>query len=103
VRDFACVNGNGRVDLDQARDALTRMGVDELGLDRMGRKILTVIVEVYGGGPAGIKAVAAACSEEVRTLEDIYEPYLIRCGLLKRTPQGRMATAKAYRHLNLLG
>ena len=103
VRDFACVNGNGRVDLDQARDALSRMDVDEHGLDQMDRKLLAVIIDMYGGGPVGLKTLAVACSEEVRTIEDIYEPYLIQCGFLKRTPRGRMATAKSYRHLNMLG
>jgi Holliday junction DNA helicase RuvB len=103
VRDFACVNGDGRVDLEQARDALARMDVDEHGLDQMDRKLLTVIIDMYGGGPVGLKTLAVACSEEVRTIEDIYEPYLIQCGFLKRTPRGRMATAKSYRHLNMLG
>jgi len=103
VRDFACVDGNGTVDEDQARGALTRMDVDEHGLDQMDRKLLSVIIDMYGGGPVGLKTLAVACSEEVRTIEDIYEPYLIQCGFLKRTPRGRMATAKSYRHLNMLG
>ncbi|MDR2726867.1 MAG: Holliday junction branch migration DNA helicase RuvB [Deltaproteobacteria bacterium] len=102
VRDFACVHGNGSVDLNQARDALARMDVDEYGLDQMDRKLLTVIIDMYDGGPVGLKTLAVACSEEVRTIEDIYEPYLIQCGFLKRTPRGRMATAKSYRHLNML-
>ena len=79
------------------------MDVDEEGLDQMDRKLLTVLIEHYGGGPAVLKTLAVACSEDVRTLEDIYEPYLIQCGYLKRTPRGRVATSKAYRHLNLLG
>lgn len=103
VRDFATVHGNGTIDVEQASHALGRMDVDESGLDQMDRKLLGVLIEHFGGGPAGIKTLAVACSEEVRTIEDIYEPYLIQCGFLKRTPRGRVATAKAYRHLNLLG
>lgn len=102
VRDFASVKGSGAVDSDQAAEALYRMDVDESGLDQMDRKLLTVLIEHFGGGPVGVKTLAVACSEEVRTIEDIYEPYLIQCGFLKRTPRGRMATARAYRHLNLL-
>ncbi|GFM33358.1 Holliday junction branch migration DNA helicase RuvB [Desulfovibrio subterraneus] len=102
VRDFATVKGNGAVDSDQAAEALGRMEVDESGLDQMDRKLLTVLIEHFGGGPVGVKTLAVACSEEVRTIEDIYEPYLIQCGFLKRTSRGRVATARAYRHLNLL-
>lgn len=101
VRDFAAVYGTGLVDEEQARHALARLEVDEHGLDHMDRKLLTVLIEFYGGGPVGVKTLAAACAEEVRTIEEIYEPYLIQCGFLKRTPRGRMATAKAYRHLHL--
>ncbi len=102
VRDFATVKGGGSVDAEQAAEALGRMDVDESGLDQMDRKLLTVLIEHFGGGPVGVKTLAVACSEEVRTIEDIYEPYLIQCGFLKRTSRGRMATARAYRHLNLL-
>ncbi len=102
VRDFATVKGGGSVDAEQAAEALGRMDVDEHGLDQMDRKLLTVLIEHFGGGPVGVKTLAVACSEEVRTIEDIYEPYLIQCGFLKRTPRGRMATPRAYRHLNLL-
>ena len=103
VRDFAAVYGSGVVDEEQASHALRRMDVDENGLDQMDRKLLRVLVDIYGGGPVGVKTLAVACSEEVRTIEDIYEPYLIQCGFLKRTSRGRMATAKAYKHLNMLG
>ena len=103
VRDFALVGGGGPVSAEVASAALARMDVDEQGLDQMDRKLLTVLIEHYGGGPAGLKTLAVACSEDVRTLEDIYEPYLIQCGYIKRTPRGRVATSKAYRHLNLLG
>lgn len=102
VRDFSTVKGGGSVDAEQASEALGRMDVDESGLDQMDRKLLTVLIEHFGGGPVGVKTLAVACSEEVRTIEDIYEPYLIQCGFLKRTSRGRMATARAYRHLNLL-
>ncbi len=103
VRDFAAVYGKGIVDVEQASNALRRMDVDEFGLDPMDRKILTVLIQFYNGGPVGVKTLAAAVSEDVRTLEDIYEPYLIQCGFLKRTPRGRMATPRAYRHLGMSG
>ncbi len=102
VRDFAQVKGSGLVDQDAAQAALQRMDVDDLGLDQMDRKILGVIINNYGGGPVGVKTVAVAVSEEVRTIEDIYEPFLIQCGFIKRTPRGRVATAKAYQHLNII-
>lgn len=101
VRDFAGVYGEGVVDGEQARNALSRLDVDERGLDEMDRKILTLLIEHFDGGPVGVKTLAVACSEEVRTLEDIYEPYLIQCGFLKRTPRGRVATQRAYRHLKI--
>ena len=101
VRDFAGVYGEGVVDGEQARNALSRLDVDERGLDEMDRKILTLVFEHFDGGPVGVKTLAVACSEEVRTLEDIYEPYLIQCGFLKRTPRGRVATQRAYKHLKI--
>jgi Holliday junction DNA helicase RuvB len=101
VRDFAEVAGAGVLTGEISREALDRMDVDPHGLDQMDRKILTALIGHFGGGPVGVKTLAVACSEEVRTLEEIYEPYLIQCGLLKRTPRGRVATAKAYRHLKL--
>lgn len=101
VRDFALVHGNGEICEEQAAAALQRMDVDKSGLDLMDRKILGVLIENYDGGPVGVRTLAVACGEDVRTLEDIYEPYLIQSGFLKRTPRGRMATAKAYKHLGL--
>ena len=101
VRDFAGVYGEGVVDGEQARNALSRLDVDERGLDEMDRKILTLLIEHFDGGPVGVKTLAVACSEEVRTLEDIYAPYLIQCGFLKRTPRGRVATQRAYKHLKI--
>jgi len=99
VRDFAVVQSCEVIDKELAQQALSRMDVDPHGLDQMDRKILSCLVEQFSGGPVGVKTLAVACSEEVRTLEDIYEPYLIQCGLIKRTPRGRVATAKAYLHL----
>ncbi len=101
VHDFAVVGRQKVVDSHAASSALKRMDVDPLGLDQMDRKILECIIRQFAGGPVGVKTVAVACSEEVRTLEDIYEPYLIQCGFLKRTPRGRVATPRAYEHLNL--
>jgi Holliday junction DNA helicase RuvB len=103
VRDFASLSGAEVVDASQAGKALDRLDVDDLGLDEMDRKILSLLIDHFDGGPVGVKTLAVACSEEVRTLEDIYEPYLIQCGLIKRTPRGRVATAGAYRHLGRPG
>ncbi len=99
VRDFCSVTGTKRIGKEEAARALARMDVDESGLDSMDRKLLLVLIDHYSGGPVGLKTLAVACSEDERTLEDIYEPYLIQSGFLKRTSRGRMATAKAYRHL----
>ncbi|MDR2695634.1 MAG: Holliday junction branch migration DNA helicase RuvB [Deltaproteobacteria bacterium] len=103
VRDFALVHGSGKVTEEQAADALQRMDVDENGLDQMDRKLLWVLIHHFGGGPVGVKTLAVACSEEVRTLEEIYEPYLIQCGFLKRGPRGRMATRRAYTLFDMEG
>ncbi len=103
VRDFALVHGDGNITAAVASKALEQMDVDELGLDQMDRKILNVIIRHYDGGPVGVRTLAAACSEEIRTIEEIYEPFLIQSGFLKRTPRGRMATSKAFKHLKLLG
>ncbi len=102
VRDFALVQGQEAVDSPQAVQALDRLDVDPLGLDQMDRKILLALINKFGGGPVGVKTIATACAEEVRTLEEIYEPYLIQCGFLKRTSRGRVATSKAYRHLEII-
>jgi len=102
VRDFAMVDGEENISGKQARAALDRLDVDPLGLDQMDRKILLSLIKHFGGGPVGVKTIATACAEEVRTLEEIYEPYLIQCGFLKRTARGRMATGKAYRHLKII-
>jgi Holliday junction DNA helicase RuvB len=101
VRDFAEVEGAGRVDLAAARHALARLEVDEAGFDDMDRKILLAIIEKFGGGPVGIETISAAVSEPRDTLEDVYEPYLMQNGYLQRTPRGRIATRRAYEHLGL--
>lgn len=101
VRDFALVHGDGTITAKEAAKSLEKLDVDEEGLDQMDRKLLDVIIRLYDGGPVGIKTLAVACSEEPRTIEDIYEPYLIQRGFLKRTPRGRMATQRAYAHLKL--
>ncbi len=101
VRDFAEVEGDGRVTGTLAATSLTRLGVDELGLDDMDRLFLRSIIERFDGGPVGIESLAAAVSEERDTLEDVYEPFLIQEGFVMRSPRGRMATRRAYEHLGL--
>jgi Holliday junction DNA helicase RuvB len=101
VRDFAQVHADGMIDGDSARRALEMLEVDELGFDEVDRKILGTLIEHYGGGPAGIRAIAAAVGEDEGTLEDLYEPYLIQEGFLQRTQRGRVVTRRAYEHLGL--
>jgi Holliday junction DNA helicase RuvB len=99
VRDFAEVKGNGVINRQVARQGLTMLEVDEEGLDKLDRAILKTIIQKFGGGPVGLDTLAAAVSEEPDTLEDVYEPYLLKLGFLQRTPRGRVATARAYTHL----
>ncbi|MEM8929838.1 MAG: Holliday junction branch migration DNA helicase RuvB [Acidobacteriota bacterium] len=101
VRDFAQVEADGIIDQDTAHRALALLEVDEHGFDDVDRKILGTLIEQYGGGPAGIQALAAAIGEDRGTIEDLYEPFLIQEGFLQRTPRGRVATHRAYRHLGL--
>jgi Holliday junction DNA helicase RuvB len=101
VRDFAQVERAAGIDLATARKALALLEVDELGFDEVDRKILNTLIAHYEGGPAGIKALAAAVGEDAGTLEDLYEPFLIQEGFLQRTPRGRVATHRAYQHLGL--
>ena len=101
VRDFTAVAGNGRVDARLADEALTRLDVDQLGLDAMDRRYLACIGENYGGGPVGVDTLAAALSEQRDAIEEVIEPYLIQRGLLQRTPRGRMLTASGFRHVGL--
>ena len=102
LRDFAEVAGKSGIDLATAREALTRLEVDEHGFDELDRRILATIIEKFGGGPVGINSIAASLGEDKGTLEDLYEPYLIQAGFLQRTPRGRIASAEAYRHLGIL-
>ncbi len=101
VRDFAHHLGSDEVTLEAARWGLEQMEVDAYGLDHLDRRLLTTIIDAYGGGPVGLKALAASLGEDRGTLEDINEPYLLQIGLLQRTPRGRVATPRAYRHLGL--
>ena len=101
VRDFAQIDGDGVVDLEVVRNSLARLEVDELGLDEMDKRLLSAMVEKFNGGPVGIGTLAVAVGEEAGTLEEIYEPFLIQEGFLKRTPRGRVATQRAYQHLGL--
>ncbi len=100
VRDFAQVLGSSHISLIICRDSLDKMSVDEAGLDYTDHKYLLGIIERFNGGPVGVEALAASIGEEVQTLEDVYEPFLLQEGYIKRTPRGRMATDKAYEHLN---
>ncbi|MDD4136972.1 MAG: Holliday junction branch migration DNA helicase RuvB [Methanoregula sp.] len=100
VRDYAIVKGDGTITQEITGNALAMMQIDELGLDELDRRILAVIANDFDGGPVGAKTIAISVGEEVRTIEDVYEPYLIQIGFLKRTPQGREVTAAAKRHLN---
>jgi Holliday junction DNA helicase RuvB len=99
VRDYAQVKGDGGVTEPIARDALDREGVDARGLDRLDRRFLTAIVEVYGGGPVGIEAVAATINDDAETLAEIVEPYLLKIGFVAREPRGRRVTREGYAHL----
>jgi Holliday junction DNA helicase RuvB len=101
VRDYAQVRADGRISPAVAEAALARLNVDEFGLDDMDARILTTIIEKFGGGPVGLGTVAVAVGEDAGTLEDVYEPYLIQQGFLARTPRGRCATALAYRRFGL--
>ncbi len=101
VRDYAQVRYNGVITAEVARQALDLLDVDPLGLDRIDRNILMTMINKFGGGPVGLETLAASLGEDVGTLEDVYEPYLIKQGFLNRTPRGRMVTEHAYHHLGL--
>lgn len=101
VRDFAEVLGSGSITLKDARLALEKMEIDELGLDNIDRLILTTMINNYNGGPVGLETLSAAIGEEAVTIEDVYEPYLMQAGFLARTPRGRIVTNAAYVHLGL--
>ena len=99
VRDFAQVKGNGDIDISIAKIALTALNIDQYGLDEIDNKILCTIIDKFRGGPVGITTIATAVGEDAGTLEEVYEPFLIMEGFIKRTPRGRMVTELAYRHL----
>lgn len=99
VRDFAQIKGNGTIDIDIAKHALSALNVDKNGLDEMDNKILLTIIDKFKGGPVGISTIATAVGEDGGTIEEVYEPFLIQEGYLMRTPRGREATANAYKHL----
>ncbi len=99
VRDYAQVRGDGTISGDVARSGLELFEVDDEGLDKVDLAILQAVVERFRGGPVGLSTLAAAVGEETDTVEDVYEPYLLQLGFLHRTPRGRVATERAYRHL----
>lgn len=101
VRDFAQFNGEGIISKERTIEALDRLKVDQLGLDDVDHKYLLGIIHRFKGGPVGLESLAASIGEEPQTLEDVYEPYLLQIGLIKRTPRGRVATSEAYKHLNI--
>ncbi len=100
VRDFAMVKGKGMIDIEIAKFALEALGVDKYGLDEIDNKLLTTIIDKFNGGPVGLTTIATALGEDSGTVEDVYEPYLIKEGFIKRTPRGRETTLLAYKHLH---
>ncbi len=101
VRDFALVEGLEEINDEITNKALSRLKVDKVGLDETDHQFLRAIIEKFNGGPVGIEAIAASIGEEVSTIEDVYEPYLLQHGYLKRTSRGRVVTEKAYEHLKI--
>ena len=101
VRDFAQVDGGGRIDAESAGQALARLEVDQAGLDGLDRRLLRAVIEKFDGGPVGVDNLAIAVNEELDTITDVVEPFLIQAGFLSRTPRGRVASLKAYAHLGL--
>ena len=99
MRDFAQVKGSGRIDTEIARFALEALNIDRYGLDEIDNKILGTIIDKFGGGPVGLTTIATALGEDPGTLEEVYEPFLIKEGFIKRTPRGREVTDLAYKHL----
>ena len=101
MRDYAEVIGTGKVTKEITDQALSKMEIDDLGLDFIDRKILESIIHKFGGGPVGLDTLAATISEDASTIEDVYEPYLLQLGFIARTPRGRVALENAYKHLGL--
>jgi Holliday junction DNA helicase RuvB len=102
VRDFAQVKGTGSIDLDITRYSLEALNIDKHGLDEMDNRILRTIIEKFKGGPVGLNNISTAIGEESGTIEEVYEPFLIKEGYMKRTPRGREATETAYKHLGIV-
>lgn len=100
VRDYADVHGKGKVDIEIAKKAMAMLEIDDLGLDPADRRVLVTIIDNHGGGPVGVNTLAAVTGDEQSTIEDFFEPYLLQIGLIERTPRGRKATDKAYKHLD---
>ena len=101
VRDFAQVKGSGKIDSDIAKYALEALNIDTYGLDEVDHKLLTTIIDKFGGGPVGLSTLAAALNEDAGSIEEVYEPFLIKEGFIKRTPRGRVATDLAFSHQKL--
>ncbi len=101
VRDFAQVRADALITLEVARKSLKMLDIDELGLDRVDRAVLSTMIQKFGGGPVGLDTLAATTGEDATTIEDVYEPYLLQLGFLMRTPRGRVATASAYEHMRM--
>ena len=101
VRDYALIDGNGQIDEEIAENSLSKLDIDKLGLDIIDKKILHTIVSKFDGGPVGVGTIAVSIGEEVDTVEDVYEPYLLQLGFIKRTAKGRVATELAYKHLGV--
>ena len=99
VRDFSLVLSDGKIDLKIAKYALNQLEIDELGLEETDRKMLSMMIVQYSGRPVGIEALAASLGEEIDTIEDVYEPYLLQIGFIARTPKGRVVLPAAYEHL----
>lgn len=100
VRDYAQVHGKGKIDLEIAQKAMAMLEIDDMGLDPADRRVLVAIIDNHGGGPVGVNTLAAMTGDEQSTIEDFFEPYLLQIGLIERTPRGRKATQKAYKHLD---
>lgn len=102
VRDFVEVKGDGHITQDLTQESLRMLDIDPIGLDEFDRRLLTAIIDTFQGGPVGLNSLAAALSEDMGTIEDIYEPFLMQLGFLERTPRGRIATSRAYEHLGIV-
>jgi Holliday junction DNA helicase RuvB len=100
VRDFAQVKADGKINTNVCKDALSMLSIDKKGLNETDRRILEIIIEKFSGGPVGLTTIAAATQEEIQTIEDVHEPFLLQLGFLQRTPRGRIVTDRAYEHLN---